>query len=171
MFYGVAYYGNANRQDNPKLCDLWLNIIRRCYYDKLPTYQYYGALGVTVCDRWRCFDYFLEDIQKVEGYDFEKISNGELVLDKDIKQSHLDKSQRVYSLETCMFVTKNENLQNRQYKKANKFIAESPDGETIIGENLTKFCKERKIHQGHAYGVLKGKLKHTKGWKFYEQVD
>ena len=40
----------------------WNNMIARCFCEKNPTYQYYGARGVTVCERWRVFANFLSDL-------------------------------------------------------------------------------------------------------------
>jgi len=34
----------------------------RCYYPPHPRYIDYGGRGVLVCDRWRQFDAFLEDM-------------------------------------------------------------------------------------------------------------
>lgn len=43
----------------------WGAMIRRCYDPKNNRYKYYGALGVTVCSRWReSFDAFLADMGK-----------------------------------------------------------------------------------------------------------
>lgn len=39
----------------------WLNMRNRCNNPKTPQYKYYGALGVTVCDRWESFENFLAD--------------------------------------------------------------------------------------------------------------
>jgi len=39
------------------------NMLSRCYNPNTPQYQYYGALGVQVCDRWRAsFIDFLMDM-------------------------------------------------------------------------------------------------------------
>lgn len=41
----------------------WKNMMRRCYDQREVTYYMYGAVGVTVCDRWHVFKNFLEDMQ------------------------------------------------------------------------------------------------------------
>lgn len=44
---------------------LWAGMLMRCYNEKEKAYRYYGALGVTVCDRWRRergFENFLADM-------------------------------------------------------------------------------------------------------------
>jgi len=43
--------------------NLWLSIRNRCYREKNQDYQYYGAVGIKMCDRWReSFTNFLEDM-------------------------------------------------------------------------------------------------------------
>ena len=103
--FGVGIMGYAHRSDNPKLFDVWRAMIARCYNLKNPNYKTYGAKGVTVCERWKRYDLFLEDVCNIQGYDQEAIDAGILVLDKDI----INREARCYSLETCCFVTKSEN--------------------------------------------------------------
>lgn len=78
-------------------------MIARCYYKSNTHYKYYGAKGVTICDRWReNFWHFVEDIDN-------HMLNGHLlyddgyVLDKDLKGGN------VYSLENCMVIPKGIN--------------------------------------------------------------
>lgn len=41
----------------------WRNMIDRCYEPSTDSYQYYGARGIIVCDRWRhSFENFLADM-------------------------------------------------------------------------------------------------------------
>ena len=41
----------------------WYSMKRRCYYQTAKNYQWYGAKGVSVCDRWiKSFSAFLEDM-------------------------------------------------------------------------------------------------------------
>ena len=42
--------------------DAWHNMIQRCTNPKSPEYRNYGARGISVCDRWRRFELFLEDV-------------------------------------------------------------------------------------------------------------
>ena len=77
--------------------DLWSNMLYRCYGDYAKCHTYSDC---TVDKRWHSFKNFLNSIQDLEGYD--QWERGEdMQLDKDIKV----KGNRVYSADTCMFVT------------------------------------------------------------------
>jgi len=48
--------------DSPEY-HVWYDMIRRCNNPRSPNYKYYGARGITVCDRWRnSFQAFIEDM-------------------------------------------------------------------------------------------------------------
>lgn len=40
----------------------WLNMWNRCRNPNADDYEYYGARGITVCDRWQSFSLFLQDM-------------------------------------------------------------------------------------------------------------
>lgn len=40
----------------------WRSMRKRCSTPENPSWRYYGAKGVTVCERWQLFPAFLEDI-------------------------------------------------------------------------------------------------------------
>lgn len=105
--YGVACLGNVKRVDYPKEYAIWTQILSRCYNKNNKAYRNYGGNNVTVCDRWLCFDNFLSDIRKIDGFDEYRFYNERLELDKDVKQR--GNTVKVYSLETCTFVTTSEN--------------------------------------------------------------
>lgn len=41
---------------------VWLNMKARCAYKSTHSYKYYGARGISVCERWMKFENFLEDM-------------------------------------------------------------------------------------------------------------
>lgn len=62
-------HGGASPKSNPRLratYGAYRAMLSRCYYPRATTYRFYGAVGVTVCDRWRDpkhgFECFLEDL-------------------------------------------------------------------------------------------------------------
>ena len=46
-------HGFALRGKRPTIYYKWQRMIARCYHPSQRDYQRYGAMGVTVCDRWR----------------------------------------------------------------------------------------------------------------------
>jgi hypothetical protein len=56
-------HGHARNGSISPTWGSWRSITKRCYYPKNISYQWYGALGVTMCDRWRqSFNNFLTDM-------------------------------------------------------------------------------------------------------------
>ena len=45
----------------------WANMLSRCRNPKHPRFRQYGARGVTVCERWFCFEAFLADMGRKPG--------------------------------------------------------------------------------------------------------
>lgn len=88
---------------NDKRYTLWHSIIRRAYSDVYhkdkPTYK-----DIEVCDRWKRFSNFAEDIVKIPFY--EKCITDEYELDKDILGGDL----KIYSPETVCFIPRSVNI-------------------------------------------------------------
>ncbi len=109
--YGHGYLGVDKNGNVPKTSEFkdgktihtweyskWNRMLERCFDDKTkekhPTYK-----EATCCDRWLCFSYFLEDLEILkQEYNWDE--NEKLNLDKDI----LHKSNKIYSLESCILV-------------------------------------------------------------------
>lgn len=137
---GVACLGYAHKKGNEKIYSRWHSMIKRCYEITNKGYISYGAKGVFVCDRWLRFDYFLEDLSKIDGYNKELFNSGMIHLDKDIKL----KGNKIYSLETCCFVDKktNDEHRNLNHGKGKKKVKVSfSDGSCSVFDSLTSFSK------------------------------
>ncbi|TFW49244.1 hypothetical protein [Bacillus sp. 005/A4HT-01/001] len=102
---GVGYLGMATQKNNEKLYHIWRGILRRCYDKRRKDYSRYGGAGVTVSAEWLSFENFLKDIPTLPGWDKEMFDRGKLQLDKDL----LSKEKKLYSRETCCFLTAYEN--------------------------------------------------------------
>lgn len=53
----------SNQSKTPEYV-AWAHMLSRCRRPKDNVYQYYGARGIHVCDRWLSFSNFLEDMGK-----------------------------------------------------------------------------------------------------------
>lgn len=145
----------------------WRNMINRCHNTEHLSYSTYGGKGVHVCERWLSdFENYLEDIPKVEGFNYEGFMDGAIFLDKDKKQIGL--KEKVYSLETCVFLTLEEN--NSLAEDIQEFYVVTPEGEIIHGSSIHKFCTEHNLISAHASLMWHGsKLRRSiKGYQFFD---
>ena len=101
---GVACLGMANSKHF--LYAHWNQMIRRCYDTKHIRYTDYGGRGIRVCQRWLCFEYFLNDVQKMNGFE----------LLKDGRKYQLDRIDNNcnYSLNNCRIVSAANNSRNKR---------------------------------------------------------
>ncbi len=54
----------------------WIAIRQRCVNPNTKAFKYYGARGITVCERWRSFANFLEDMgERPESFSLDRIDN------------------------------------------------------------------------------------------------
>lgn len=159
---GVACRGNAKKVGNEKVYQIWLSMIQRCYNPNSRSYKQYGSQGVFVDERWLCFECFLKDISKIEGYNEEKFFKGELHIDKDMKCEAMNLTPKRYSLDTCTFVPVFENLSYQKGKKKNR----KEDIPLVIATNI--FTKEQEyiynikqyaIDNDFSIGVIRYRIK------------
>lgn len=116
-FYGVACQGNGSTtyidhcgySRSRKEYDIWMRMIKRCYDTTDYQYMSYGGAGVTVCLEWRCYEYFLNTLPLVANYNLWLAEPTKYRLDKDTLQQGIPTDQKIYSPQTCMFITVREN--------------------------------------------------------------
>ena len=164
---GVGMIGYINTREHWKEYKIWQDMIYRCYSPKDKSYKFYGAKGVTVCDRWKRFDYFYEDIKHIKGFDEKLFIQGQLRLDKDILSSNI----KVYSPSTTMWISDLLNQKQRtiEYNSKNKKFVIFPDGHIEQILNVSDFCKLHGLHRQNVNLCLSGKQKQTKGFQFYKE--
>lgn len=106
----------------------WLKMRERCNNPRASQYKWYGARGVTVCDRWQdSFENFLSDMG---------IRPDGMTLDR--RDGALG-----YSPENCTWATHAEQTFNQQ-----KTIVVDVDGEKF---SLTEACRRRGVNMGRIY--------------------
>ena len=97
---------NLNTKYTPyikRLYGIWYSMIMRCYNEKFDNYRYYGGRGVIVCDEWKNDYQAFLDWSLANGY------ADDLEIDKDIKGDG-----KIYSPETCQWVTRKKNCRNKR---------------------------------------------------------
>lgn len=127
---------------------VWKNMLERCYSTKFqerqPTY-----IGCSVSEEWLVFSNFRAWMEKQDWHDKH--------LDKDL----LIEGNKIYSLETCVFVTRmvnnftNDNGASRGewligvnwHKRASKFLTQCSNPFTKKIEHLGLFTCEQEAHE------------------------
>lgn len=68
-------HGRARRAVYSGTYHSWEAMIQRCTNPKNVAYRHYGEIGVLVCERWRTFDLFLEDMgERPDGLTIDRIN-------------------------------------------------------------------------------------------------
>lgn len=155
----VACLGNRKANDDRRLYDRWHSMIRRCYDKNRKDYKWYGAKGITVCNRWLCFEYFCEDFVKLDGYEVDK----DLVMDKDLKLG------KEYSPDTVILISNKDNVMEKINRlNTTVYIAENMENSTKIEFlNISKFARDNLMSQSAISDCLNNKRNHHKNFKFY----
>ena len=134
-------YGGINDSltYDPKIYNLWFNMLRRCY----DTTQHKRSKGKSyadceVCEDWKYLSCFERDIKTLSNYDKWKTSD-DYVLDKDtIKQGN-----RIYSKDTCCFITKEESLKEMNIRNPQVHGNRKVGYMLIKDDEVLKFEREK----------------------------
>ncbi|WP_290738357.1 hypothetical protein [Haliea sp.] len=158
-FYGKGYTGvgehsTSVNNKHTKIYSRWKGMLERCYSQAPKRREIFKMYDdCEVCDYFLNFQNFAS--WWIENYP------------KDGKEYQLDKDKlgdgnnKIYSPETCCFLTGQENTEIA-VSKPYRFI--SPDGVLHEGVNMHKFAKEHRLDSSSLVKLNKGKLKKHKGW-------
>lgn len=164
---GQGEWKSKINKKSTKEYKIWLHMISRCYSNKHQNNNK-SYLNVTVCERWKCFQNFCEDLKNIIGYD-DWISNVGYELDKDILCEKLIIKPKIYSLETCMFVSKKVNVSESTTRKnltGYTYVGTNSMGESFEFKNMKDFADKNGLSGGDINMCIKGIRKQHKGWTF-----
>jgi len=95
--------------ENTSTYVIWAGMKQRCMNPKAPSYKWYGALGVRVCDEWLIFENFLKDMgERPIGMSLDRID-----------------SNKNYCKENCRWATSKQQIRNRRMTKMHSLNNES----------------------------------------------
>jgi len=151
--FDIGYTGDGDYPPSVNGLDsksykVWHCMLQRCYdesiLERYPTYR-----GCTVAEEWHNFQNFAEWFEEnyVEGYQ----------LDKDIKV----KGNKIYSPNTCMFVSPQENMEE---SRAKYYTFINPNGDVIHIYNLSGYCRENNLSLSSMTKLKDGIITKNKGW-------
>ena len=144
---------------------LWRNMMERCHgNDPIKTINY-KQKGVFVDSRWRCFNNFYYDIQKIIGFDNWAESPYEFQLDKDYFSSNF------YSKDTTIFLPRkyNENILNNANINGQLYIAENKITGEIFKFTSPYFFNKHTNTKGIVDRAFLNQNGETKIWKFTKE--
>ena len=135
----------------------WYNMMQRCYNPKNPYYKNYGGKGVCVCERWRTFDNFLEDFDKIKGFCQKVFEKKGMYLDKDGAQ--LENNE--YNLHNCQFVDISESNKRKQHQMRAFVVYDTENGREYSFFNQSECARKLGIGQTRVSEALRksGKYK------------
>lgn len=102
-------HGHSRAGKRTPTWQCWSNMVSRCINKNHPHYHRYGGRGIAVCERWRTFLNFLEDMgERPEG----------MTLDRE-------RNHEGYCKENCRWVPMSTQVRNRDNTKSITYNGET----------------------------------------------
>lgn len=148
---------------NHPLYSVWASMKSRCLNKKNPAYKAYGGKGVMICESWvNSFENFYNDMW-CSYPDDGVLKNGKVLyfLDKDILCREKMVYPKVYSKDTCSWVTRKQN--NYEQRSVSVLVdgikMSLNEGSQILGKNKKYLYKVYTgIHSLHSDFVTRVKF-------------
>ena len=176
-FLNIGFIGYGKHKttiNNKKTIEYvtWEKMITRCYNENYKKYRS-SYDSVIVDTRWHNFQNFCDDIITLKGHLEWKNKENRYCLDKDILCEKLKIAPKIYSKDTCMFISISENSKESGIRNLKKYLTglkykatRIDDGYQEIFYNQTEFSSKYNLDRRCVNGcILKHQNKH-RGWTF-----
>lgn len=118
----------------------WQAMLKRCRNPNEPSWQFYGKLGVTVCERWNLFENFLADMGERPA---------KMTIDR-----HPDKSGN-YELGNCRWATSKQQARNRRSTKLTQTDVDSIKKSVLSAKYLAEIYS---VSTATIYDIRRGDI-------------
>ena len=143
---GVGYIGNFDGCISKGwpyvMYRTWYKMINRCYNPNEYSYQFYGSIGVSVDPSWFSFATFYHDVKLLPNYDKKLKYSDKFQLDKDYLQQNIPKEKRIYSKNTCIWISRYDN-------DAMKLLDKQKDGYIGVDYNDNGTFRARSMYNSN----------------------
>lgn len=116
----MTVHGHLSGGKHSPTYTVWRGMLRRCSDQTHPSYANYGGKGVAVCERWKLFEAFLEDMgERPDGKTLDRVDGS-----------------KGYSKSNCRWFTMKEQANNRANNHLLTFRGEThniAEWATILG--------------------------------------
>lgn len=130
MMRNKTLHGSARQGNKSKSYKIWSGMVARCTIPSATGYDRYGALGITVCERWKEYANFIADMGEPES---------EQSIDR------ID-SSKGYEPGNCRWATRQQQNENRKSVRWLTF-----NGMTM---NVTQWAKHLGVSKATLYEAL-----------------
>lgn len=144
-----------------RLFTIWVNLKQRCYNPNCKEYKFYGLIGITIFDQWK------HDYKSFKKWALNNGYQEGLTIDKDIICEKENIHPKIYSPDTCMWITKRENSMEANKRSGRmKIIYQYDFDKNLINTYFSQneASRQTNISQGNIGMVLRGKRKSAGGF-------
>lgn len=150
-------------REDYRLYRIWGDMNYRCNTPTCRAYKNYGARGISVCEKWRKYQGFKEDVW--ESYRDHVMKYGE-------KQTTIDRIDvnGNYCPDNCKWSSYSEQNIN-QRKKLYYVGIRLSDNFKVLFKNRTEFCQKNNFVNSKVVDCIYGRVAKYKGWQFRKATD
>lgn len=147
VYFGVGCKGMVKVKDYKNEYHRWYYLLSKCYNEFDTQYKFYGKLGFKVCERWLCFEKFLEDFPQLIGYDPKLVKSGKFKLIHRHRREDPSVPTNVFCKETIKIVSNQKQRGKPTLPGAQFQRSVNPNKGIYYLRNAGGYCV--KIHYNH----------------------